>query len=87
MKTKILLVVLLSTQLVHADQFKVHYSIHGSGKDIIVNADSSDDAQYTVQDMCIRLTNCTLKLKKDTRLQIVDPIPRNSASCGDQPQR
>ena len=23
----------------------------------------------------IRLTNCTLKLKKDTRLQIVDPIP------------
>ena len=23
----------------------------------------------------IRLTNCTLKLKKDTRLQIVNPIP------------
>jgi len=46
MKTKILLVLLLAsaTELVQADQFKVHYSIRGSGKDIIVNANSSDDA-------------------------------------------
>ena len=53
MKTKILLVLLLAsaTELVQADQFKVHYSIHGSGKDIIVNADSSDDARHTVEDM------------------------------------
>jgi len=51
MRTKILLVLLLSAQLVQADQFKVHYSIHGSGKDIIVSANNSDDARYTVQDM------------------------------------
>jgi hypothetical protein len=39
MKTKILLVLLLaSAELVQADQFKVHYSLHGSGKDIMVNA-------------------------------------------------
>jgi hypothetical protein len=31
--------------------YKVHYSIHGSGKDIIINADSSDDARHKVQDM------------------------------------
>jgi hypothetical protein len=47
MKTKILLTLLLaSTELVRADQFKVHYSMHGSGKDVIVNADSSDDARW-----------------------------------------
>ena len=34
-----------------ADQYKVHYSIHGSGKDIIVNANSSEHARRTVQDM------------------------------------
>jgi hypothetical protein len=51
MKMKILLVLLLSVQLVQADQFKVHYSLHGSGKDIIVNANSSDDARYTVESM------------------------------------
>jgi hypothetical protein len=52
MKTKILLGLLLaSAQHVQADQFKVHYSLHGSGKDIIVNASSSDDARRTVEDM------------------------------------
>ena len=35
MKTKILLVLLLGAQ---------SYPIHGSGKDIIVNANNSDDA-------------------------------------------
>ena len=45
MKTKILLVLrLASAELVQADQFEVRYSIRGSGKDIIVNANSSDDA-------------------------------------------
>jgi hypothetical protein len=34
-----------------ADQFKVHYSIHGSGKNIIVNAETSSDARRTVQDL------------------------------------
>jgi cellobiose-specific phosphotransferase system component IIB len=34
-----------------ADQYKVHYSIRGLGKDIIVNAESSSDARHTVQDM------------------------------------
>jgi hypothetical protein len=42
---------LAGIELVQADQFKVHYSIHGSGKDVIVNADSSDDTRYTVQNM------------------------------------
>ena len=51
MRTKILIFLLLSAQLVQADQFKVHYSIRGSGKDIIVNANSSDDARHTVEDM------------------------------------
>ena len=48
MKTKILLVLLLeSAERVQADRFKVHsFSIRGSGKDIIVNANSSDDARY-----------------------------------------
>jgi hypothetical protein len=27
----------------HTDTFGIHYSIHGSGKEIIVNANSSDD--------------------------------------------
>jgi hypothetical protein len=47
----LLLLLLASAELVQADPFKVHYSIHGSGKDIIVNADSSDDARHTVEDM------------------------------------
>ena len=45
------LVVLILVQSARADQFKVHYSIHGSGKDIIVNASNSDDARHTVEDM------------------------------------
>jgi hypothetical protein len=31
--------------------YKVHYSIHGSGKSIIVNAESSSDARRTVEQM------------------------------------
>ena len=46
-----LLAILILVQSVQADQFKVHYSIHGSGKDIIVNAETSDDAKHTVEDM------------------------------------
>ena len=34
-----------------AKSYRVHYTIHGSGKDIIVQADSSDDARRTVEDM------------------------------------
>ena len=45
------LVVLILMQSAQADQFKVHYSIHGAGKNIIVNASNSDDARHTVEDM------------------------------------
>jgi hypothetical protein len=41
MKARILLILpRASAELVQADQLKVHYSIHGSGRDIIVNADN-----------------------------------------------
>jgi hypothetical protein len=43
--------ILILVQSAQADQFKVHYSVHGSGKNIIGNADSSSDARRTVQDM------------------------------------
>jgi hypothetical protein len=46
-----LLALLILVQSALADQFKVHYSIHGSGKDIVVNADTPDDARHTVEDM------------------------------------
>ena len=46
-----LLAILILVQSAKADQFKVHYSMHGAGKDIIVNAQSSDDARHTVEDM------------------------------------
>jgi hypothetical protein len=48
---KALLLLLAVCGTLHADTFRVHYSIHGAGKDVIVNADSSDDARYTVEDM------------------------------------
>lgn len=34
-----------------AGTYRVHYTLHGSGRDIIVQADSSDDARHTVEDM------------------------------------
>jgi hypothetical protein len=46
-----LLAILILVQSAQADQFKVHYSLHGAGKDIVVNASSSDDARDTVEDM------------------------------------
>jgi hypothetical protein len=45
------LVLVLLLQAAQADQFKVHYSLHGAGKDIVVNADTPDDARHTVKDM------------------------------------
>jgi hypothetical protein len=52
MKTLIRLFVILAlTGSAIAGVYKVHYSIHGSGKDIIINADSSGDARHKVQDM------------------------------------
>jgi hypothetical protein len=45
-----LIALLILVQSAQADQFKVHCSIRGSGKDIIVNASSSDDARHTVED-------------------------------------
>jgi hypothetical protein len=46
-----LLAIMILVQSAQADQFKVHYSIHGSGRDIIVNAETSEDARHTVEDM------------------------------------
>jgi hypothetical protein len=46
-----LLGVLILVQSVQADQFKVQYSFHGAGKDIIINASTSDDARHTVEGM------------------------------------
>jgi len=40
-----LLAILILVQSAQADQFKVHYSLHGAAKDIVVNASSSDDAR------------------------------------------
>ena len=50
-KAFLLLLVLFLLPSARADQFRVHYSIHGSGRRIIVNAESSSDARRTVQEM------------------------------------
>jgi hypothetical protein len=44
----ILILLISSSLLMAADSFRVHYSIHGSGRDITVQADSSSDARKTV---------------------------------------
>jgi hypothetical protein len=38
-------------QTASAGLYMVHYSVKGSGKDVIVNASSADQARYEVQDM------------------------------------
>jgi hypothetical protein len=45
--------ILVAVNLLHAgvNRYKVHYSVHGSGHDTIVLAESSDKARYTVQSM------------------------------------
>jgi hypothetical protein len=48
---KIIVLLLFCQSVCMADLYRVHYSIHGNGKDIRVEASSSDDARYTVQDM------------------------------------
>jgi hypothetical protein len=35
----------------HADTFRVHYSIRGSGRDVTVQADSASEARRTVIEM------------------------------------
>jgi hypothetical protein len=44
------LAILILVQSAQADQFKVHYSIHGSGKDIIVNANQIGVRSSTERD-------------------------------------
>jgi hypothetical protein len=48
-----LLAIMILVQSAKADQFKVHYSNHGAGTEIIVNASTSDDARHTVEDMIL----------------------------------
>ena len=50
MKRAILMMFLLATSAL-GGQYKVHYNVRGSGRDIVVSADSSSQARYTVQDM------------------------------------
>jgi hypothetical protein len=45
--SKALLLLLAVCGTMHADTLRIHYSIRGAGKDIIVDANSSDDARYT----------------------------------------
>jgi hypothetical protein len=40
-----MLEILILVQSVQADRFKVHYSIHGYGKDIVANAKTPGDAR------------------------------------------
>src|SRR6516165_2715833 len=56
-----------------ADQFKVHYSLHGSGKDIIVKADSSDDARHTVEDMFLHAV--ATGVRKVRELPLLNHLP------------
>ena len=52
MKTLIrLFAILVLTGSAIAGVYKVDYPIHGSGKAITINADSSDDARHKVQDV------------------------------------
>ena len=51
---KLLLIALLSSSaftFAFADTFRVHYSIHGVGRDVTVSAESSAEARRTVMEM------------------------------------
>jgi hypothetical protein len=50
-KLTLTLALLLISSSVWAGSFRVHYSIHGSGRDITVQAESSSEARRTVFDM------------------------------------
>ena len=50
MKKLLILLTVLAINA-QADQFKVYYSIHGSGKTIIVNAATATEARATVRDL------------------------------------
>jgi hypothetical protein len=52
MKIRLILVALLMMAgAAWADNYRVHYSIRGSGRDITVQAESSAEARRTVMDM------------------------------------
>ena len=48
---KVVLLLLLLSSSAFADTFRVHYSIHGSGRDVTVQAESSSEARRVVMDM------------------------------------
>jgi hypothetical protein len=48
---KILLLLFAACATLHADTFRVHYSIRGSGRDITVQDESSSEARRTVMEM------------------------------------
>jgi hypothetical protein len=47
----VVLVLLLLTSSAFADTYRVHYSVRGSGRDITVQAESSDEARRVVVEM------------------------------------
>jgi hypothetical protein len=51
MKIKLIIPLLLLASSAFADTFRVHYSVHGSGRDITVQAESSQEARRTVMEM------------------------------------
>jgi hypothetical protein len=51
MKIKLFALLLLLAGSPFADTFRVHYSIRGSGRDVTVQAESSDEARRVVMDM------------------------------------
>jgi hypothetical protein len=48
---RLMIILLLMCGSAMAGSFRVHYSIHGSGRNITVQAESSQEARRTVMDM------------------------------------
>lgn len=48
---RILLALCLLASSALADSFRVHYSLHGSGRRVTIQADSAQEARRTVMDL------------------------------------
>jgi hypothetical protein len=47
----VILAAIIAASAMATDTFRVHYNVLGSGRDISVQAESSDEARRTVQDV------------------------------------